>query len=497
MTIDTAYAQLERRFARLSVLNDAAAILHWDSSTMMPPGSGGSRGEQLAGLSSLGHELLTAPEVADWLGEAEGEAAGLDEWQRANLREMRRDWVHGAALPGDLVEALSLASNACELVWREARAASDFAAVAPKLTEVLKLTREVAAIKSQALGVSLYDALLDQYEPDGRSAEIDAIFADLGAFLPGFLDQVLAHQGPAPVGPKGPFPAIVQKEVGLTFMRALGFEFERGRLDISLHPFCGGTSDDVRITTRYDEADFFSALLGVVHETGHALYEFGLPTQWRRQPVGRARGMSLHEGQSLLMEMQACRSRPFMDYAAPLLAQAFGGSGPAWSAENLLRLGNRVEPGFIRVEADEVTYPAHIILRYELEKALITGEMEVGDLPQAWNAGMKRLLGITPPDDRRGCLQDIHWFDGAFGYFPTYTLGAMTAAQLFESACRAEPDLLPAIGRGDFAPLRHWLRDKVHGRASSASSREILTAATGRVLDAEVFKRHLKERYLG
>jgi carboxypeptidase Taq len=279
-------------------------------------------------------------------------------------------------------------------------------------------------------------------------------------------------------------------------MRVLGFEFEHGRLDVSLHPFCGGVPDDVRITTRYNEDDFTQAMMAVIHETGHALYERGLPPDWRHQPVGQARGMSVHESQSLLMEMQASRSRPFISFVAPLARETFGGDGWAWEEDNLYRLYTRVKPDFIRVDADEVTYPAHVILRYRLERALIAGDMTVDDLPAAWNAGLKQLLGIVPPSDREGCLQDIHWYDGAWAYFPTYTLGAMTAAQLFDAACRARPEIPNAIGQGDFTPLLAWLRTHVHGHGSRLSSGELLTRATGRPLDPAVFKRHLETRYL-
>ena len=279
-------------------------------------------------------------------------------------------------------------------------------------------------------------------------------------------------------------------------MESVGFDFNHGRLDVSLHPFCGGVPDDVRITTRYDEDDFLTALMGVLHETGHALYERGLPAQWRLQPVGMARGMAFHESQSLIVEMQACRSPAFVTFLAPLARETFTGRGPAWEAENLVRLYGRVEPGFIRVDADEVTYPAHVILRYRLEKALIAGQMEVEDIPGAWNEGMQDLLGISPPNDGLGCLQDIHWYDGAWGYFPTYTLGAMTAAQLFDAACRANGGILPAIGQGDFSPLMTWLGEKVHSLGSSMSSDEILIHATGRGLDPEIFKTHLQSRYL-
>ncbi|MGE5476225.1 MAG: carboxypeptidase M32 [Bacteroidales bacterium] len=493
-----AAARLEAIFRKAAILGDTLSVLHWDMSTMMPDGGAEARADQLALLKTLAHETITAPEVPELLDRAEGEVQ--DDWGRANLREMRRDWVHAAAVPADLVEALAKAESACEMAWRQARPAADFAMVAPSLKTLLGLVRQAGQAKAEALGVAVYDALLDQYEPDGRSADIDAVFADLEAFLPGFLHQALEAQArrPAPRLPAGPFPTETQRKLGLEFMTALGFDFSHGRLDVSFHPFCGGYPDDTRITTRYDEADFTSALMGVIHETGHALYEFGLPGgRWRNQPVARARGMQMHESQSLLMEMQACRTREFTAWAAPRLAAAFGGSGSDWEVDNLYRHGIRVKPDFIRVEADEVTYPAHVIIRYGLEKALIEGRMEVEDLPAAWNAGYRRLLGITPPDDRLGCLQDIHWYGGSWGYFPTYTLGAMTAAQLFDAATRADAAIRPALGRGDFAPLLVWLRTNVHGKGSSLSTRDLLTQATGRPLDAAVFKAHLQKRYLG
>ena len=252
----------------------------------------------------------------------------------------------------------------------------------------------------------------------------------------------------------------------------------------------------MRITTRYEENDFRRALMGVLHETGHAMYERGLPRAWRRQPVGDARGMSIHESQSLLVEMQVCRSRAFHEFVAPLLREAFGKSGPAWEAENLYRLDTQVARSLIRVDADEVTYPAHVILRYRLERALLAGDLRLEELPQAWNEAMHALVGIVPPNDRQGCLQDIHWYDGAIGYFPTYTLGAMTAAQFFDAAQRAEPGILPGIQKGEFAPLFAWLRANVHGLASRYTAADIVTRATGKPLDAVVFERHLRRRYL-
>ena len=493
----TSYQDLESRFRRMDAVSGAMSMLHWDMSAMMPPGGAESRAEQLATLSTIHHAMITDPAMSDLLDGAEADLH-LDQWQYANVREMRRSWIHQAAIDADLVEALSRACSKSEAVWRTARPENDFKAALPGLDEVLNLSRQVAEAKADKLGVGLYDALLDQYEPDGRSADIDVIFDDLAAFLPDFLDDVLAKQAQHPVKLplEGPFPAQQQRELGKTFMSALGFDFNHGRLDESAHPFCGGTFDDVRITTRYNETDFSGAMMGVLHETGHAMYDQGLPKTWRGQPVGSDRGMSIHESQSLLIEMQACRSPEFIAYAAPHMRKAFGGNGDAWQPENLLRHSTHVEKGFIRVDADEVTYPAHVILRYQLEKAAIVGDLKMADLPGAWNEKLESILGIQPPSDREGCLQDIHWYDGAWGYFPTYTLGAMTAAQLFGKAKRDQPEILAAIAKGDFSPLMNWLGKNVHSKGCLLSTSDLLIQATGEALNADHFKNHLKTRYL-
>jgi len=492
----TAYSELSAHFGRISALSNAIGILSWDTAAMMPAGSAPNRAESTALLEVIRHGMVVEPRIGDWLGEADADTS-LGDWERANLREIRRVWTVETALPSDLVEASSKAISACEMRWRTARADSDFAGLLPYLAEVLNLQRQIGVAKGEKLGLSPYDALLNDYEPGGSSTKIDVLFDDLADFLPGFTQEVLALQARRPVlaDPQGPFAIEKQRALGLRMMAALGYDFERGRLDVSTHPFCGGADNDVRITTRYDEADFAKALMGVLHETGHALYEQGRPQGYMNQPVGSARGMSLHESQSLLVEMQACRSAEFIGFAAPLMRETFGGSGPAWETQALLARYTKVEPGFIRVDADEVTYPAHVILRYRLEKALIGDAMPLSELPSAWNAGMQSLLGVTPPNDRVGCLQDIHWPSGGWGYFPTYTLGAMTAAQIFEAACTAEPEILAGIGRGEFAPLVAWLRSNIHSQGSLYQTDELLTRATGRPLDAGVFKAHLKRRY--
>ena len=465
---------------------------------MMPVGGSPARAEQLAALSVLSHELLTQSEMADLLGEAQENSAALDPWQRANLLEMRNRWRHATAVEPDLVEAHSHATSLCEMQWREARANNDFVSLVPALEEVFNLTRSIATQKSELFGVAPYDALLDEYEPGCSSAAIDLLFADLEQFLPDFLAEVLEQQRQAPpvVVPAGPFDEAIQKQLGLEFMTALGFDFNHGRLDISHHPFTGGIPDDVRLTTRYTRDDFTQSLMGTLHETGHALYEQGLPKKWRSQPVGLARGMALHESQSLLMEMQLSRGADFLSFALPKIKAAFKAEGPAWEIANLERLYLTVEPGLIRVDADEVTYPLHVILRYRLEKALLAGDLPVADLPAAWNSAMRTTLGITPPNDKMGCLQDIHWPGGAVGYFPTYTMGALAAAQVYRAAAAEIDDFTAKIRAGNFADLLGWLRTHIHEYGSSLSTDGILQAATGKLLGAEDFKAHLQERYL-
>lgn len=490
----TAYQTLEARAKRIADIEGALAILGWDAQTMMPKGGSETRGEQVATLSEMAHEIATADDLTDLLDQAEADLEKLDGWQAANLEKMRRQQRRAATIDPALVSAMAKATNRAEMTWREARAKADFQALLPDLDEVFKLTREKATCLTKAFDLTPYDALLDSFETGLRRAAIDPIFERLAGFLPGFLDQVLASQKkPLPI--EGSFPPAAQKALGQRLMSTLGFDFDHGRLDESRHPFCGGLPDDVRITTRYDETEVTSALMGVLHETGHALYEAGLPKAWRSQPVGNSLGMVVHESQSLLIEMQVCRSREFLSFLAPRLAEAFGAK-EAFVAENLYRDAIWVERGLIRVDADEVTYPLHIILRYRLEQALLSGDLALADLPGAWKDGMSDLVGIVPEDDGKGCLQDIHWPGGAIGYFPCYTLGAIAAGQLFEAINKALPGVGNDVARGDFSRLLGWLRKNVHERGSSVDMQTLLTEATGQPLTLEPYLAHLERRYL-
>lgn len=488
MTV-AAYARLEERFRRLGRLREIARLLSWDQRVTMPPGSAGLRAEQLAELDLAVQEMLLAPDMPALLAEA-AEDAGLTPWQRANLAEMERLCRQARAVPPDLLAERARAQSAAEMAWRSARRDDRFADFVAPLERVLAVTRDYAAALAAPAGLHPYDALLDQFEPGASRAAIAPLFADLAEFIPAVLPEILERQArAAPPVPPPATPVAAQAAAGRALAALLGFDFERGRLDESLHPFTGGTPGDIRITARYDQADPLSGLLAVAHETGHALYEAGLPEAWRSQPVGRARGMVLHESQSLLCERQVFRAPAFLQHLAALLPVHLG-AHRAWSAENLQALTMRVAPGLIRVDADEVTYPLHILLRTELEQALLSGDLPVADLPAAWNEGMARLLGLAVPDDRRGCLQDIHWSVGHFGYFPTYTLGALAAAQLHEAA------LAELGGAPGHAALLDWMRRKVHALASSDSTAGILRAATGAELGTAAFRRHIRARYL-
>jgi carboxypeptidase Taq len=497
MTNPPAYDRLVARFARIATVGEAIGMLGWDASVMMPPGGAAARGDQLAVLSGIAHEMTTADALADDIAEA-GDAPPADVWQAANLKLMRHRHLRAIALPPDLVEAQSRANAACETVWRWARPASDFSAVRPHLEEVVRLVREGAVALGEAFRMTPYDALMDGFQRGIGVADVAPIFGDYETFLADALpraEAIQAARGAAkPLA--GPFSIDVQEALCRRLSAAAGLDYTHARLDRSAHPFSGGTPTDSRITSRYTPDECFQSIMGVMHETGHAMYEMGLPPDHARQPVGEAAGMGAHESQSLLIELQVCRSDAYLSWLGPQLHAEFGGDVALYSGENLGRLLRHVERSFIRVESNEVTYPAHVILRFRLEQALIAGDLAVRDLPGAWNDGLQALLGITPPDDRRGCLQDIHWYDGAFGYFPSYTLGAMAAAQIM-AAVRADlPNLDASIAAGDLAPLMGWVRREIHGRANLLGFNDLLRAATGKPLDATAFEAHLTARYL-
>ncbi|KTS18884.1 peptidase M32 [Pantoea dispersa] len=490
-----AYQELSRTFQRLARFGHLGAIAGVDMQTTMPPGGSQARGEAMAELSVFMHELLTDKRLGGLFDAAAQES--LNDVEQANLGEMQRAWRQATLLPASLVEAKSLAGSRCEHAWRSQRPANDWQGFSANLKEVVRLSREEAQLRADALGVSRYDALLDVFEPGMTSAQLDSTFGDLKSWLPDLLQKAVARQQATPIAqPVGPFAIESQKQLGLSVMATLGFDFNHGRLDVSAHPFCGGVPEDVRITTRYNENDFLSALMGVIHETGHARYEQNLPQQWRGQPVALARSTAMHESQSLFMEMQLGRSHAFLQHIHPQVV-ALMGDQPALERNNFIRLTQRVKPGFIRVDADELSYPAHVILRYEIERALIEGDIEVEDIPALWDEKMQQSLGIdTRGNYRDGCMQDIHWTDGAFGYFPTYTLGAMYAAQLFQAVKRAIPQVDELIQQGELQPVFDWLQQNIWQHGSRFPTQLLLINATGEALNPHYFRQHLEQRYL-
>lgn len=495
-TTTPAYDHLAATYARLHRLDHLQSIAGWDRAANMPPKGNEARAAAMAELATLTHRLRTDPQLDDQLQRAEQEP--LDDLQRANLREIRRDWRATNALPEALVQAQTMARSRCEHAWRTQRPANDWTGFVENFREVLRLAREEAALLSQQTGLGKYDAMMDRYEPGMTCAVVDQVFGDLRQWLPGLIAKVQERQARETViEPVGPFPVASQRALCERVMRMLGFDFEGGRLDVSTHPFCGGVPEDVRITTRYREAEFLQSLMGTIHETGHARYEQGRPRGLLEQPVSQARSMALHESQSLSFEMQLACSRAFVDLLAPMIVQQFGPQ-PAFEAGNLFRLFTRVKPGFIRVEADEVTYPAHVILRYEIERALIEGSIEPEDIPALWDAKMMELLGIdTRGNYKDGPLQDVHWPESLFGYFPCYTLGAMYAAQWFAAMRRQMPDLDARIARGDLAGIFGWLRDNIWSQGSRWTTAELAQRASGEPLNPAHFRAHLESRYLG
>jgi len=495
-TTTPAYDSLASTYARAYRLGHLQSIAGWDQAANMPPKGNEARGAAMAEMAALLHRMRTDPGLGPLIEQAATEPLG--ELQRANLREIRRDWQQATAVPDALVQRQTVVRNRSEHAWRSLRPANDWAGFLVHFREVLALAREEARLLAERSGSSPYDALMDRFEPGMTTQQLRVVFGEVRRWLPGLVQRVLERQrGEAVIRPVGPFGLAAQRQLCEQVMRLFGFDFEAGRLDVSTHPFCGGVPEDVRLTTRFREDDFLGALTGTIHETGHGRYEQNLPRDWVDQPVGGARSMGLHESQSLSFEMQLGSHPGLVARLAPMIASAFGDQ-PAFEPGNLQRLLTRVQPGRIRVDADEVTYPAHVILRFEIEQPLIDGEIEAEDIPALWDLKMQELLGIdTRGDYRDGPLQDVHWPSGLFGYFPCYSLGAMYAAQWFAAMRRAMPDLDARIAQGDLAPVFGWLGDHIWSQGCRWTTDELARRASGEPLNPAHFKAHLEARYLG
>lgn len=480
----------------LEALEHALAILGADEATHMASGGGEKRAEAMSALAGMYHSRATAREIADWIEAASRES--LNEDEAAALGEFRRQYTNLTCLPVEFVERQTGARMRCEQLWRDMRAKNDWGGFLPALEGVLALVREEAAMRADVLRLDPYDALMEQYDPGNRVGDITPVFSDLKTFLKDFIPEALAVQEERTrkrvVNPlSGIYPVDKQRQLGLAMMEAVGFDLTHGSLSVSHHPFCGGVPSDVRITTRYRTSDFLSALMGVLHETGHALYEQNLPKAWAYWPLGKARGMAVHESQSLFVEKQVGRNPAFWRWALPVVEKHLGES---WLMDDILPHVHHVERGLIRVDADEVTYPLHVILRFELEQELVSGRLEAADIPEAWDAKMQEYLGLsTIGNPADGPMQDVHWAGGAFGYFPSYTLGAMMAAQQWAALTREYPTADDDLAKGDFSAINEWRREKIWSQGSRYSTPDLLERATGEKLNAVHFTSHLRKRY--
>jgi len=507
MSADTPFEKLCARFASRARLSHAQTYLSWDQMVMMPPAGNESRSAALAELATLSHAALIAPELGDWLDEAESALDALDPadahtaLQGARLREMRRERREATALPSDLVRARVIAGARCEAGWREQRPANDWAGFLVNFAPVVELSREAAEAYREAGGhASRYEAMMALYCNGDDPVQVAAIFAELEQALPPLLQRVREHQARAPIEPlSGHFPLAAQTALGKRLAHRLGFDFRGGRLDVSLHPFSTGSRGDLRITTRYREHDCFDALQATAHEIGHASYEGGLPSAFGDEPVGQSRSMSVHESQSLFFEKHLFLSQAFMEAFATDLHECLPATH-SLDAHALWRSQRAVGPSLIRVEADEVTYPLHVLLRHGIERELVDGGLQARDVPDAWNERMQALLGLdTRGDYRNGCLQDIHWSDGSFGYFPSYTLGAINAAGIAQAIDRDLPrwrEEVAADRDGAIPALRDWLGQRVWSRASTVDADTLMSETIGHAPAASDLLAHLERRYL-
>ena len=494
MNPTAAYDALKRDTAELNILRSTAALLSWDEQTQLQDKGTAFRADQLAYFSKLTHEKFTRPQVGEWIAGVEGTDLVSDPESdiAANIRELRRAYDRATKVPAALVEAMAKHEVLSQQAWVEARKKSDFKAFAPWLTKTYDFKREEAG--HVGYRDHPYDALIDDYEPHETTAGAKAVLEGLRDKLIAIVQRAAGSTKKAPQL-KGPFSIEAQKKFGRLGAEKLGFDFSAGRLDVSVHPFCSGVAPfDTRMTTRYSEDEMLGAFFGVLHETGHGLYEQGLPkTEAAGMPLGHAISLGIHESQSRMWENLVGRSASFWKHFSPLARQHFDAFKNV-SDDDLMFSFNDVRSTFIRTESDEITYNLHILLRFEMETALIAKELDVSDVPDAWNAKMNKYLGITPPDAARGCLQDVHWAAGLVGYFPTYTLGNLYSAQFFEQARTELGDLDAMFAKGDFAPLLGWLREKIHKHGRRYTAKQLVEKITGKPLSAEPLLRHLEAK---
>ena len=491
---EQAYRELIVQLKEVALFGSVGSLLGWDERVQMPAKGAEHRANQNSLPARKVHEQFTSPRIGELLGTVENSEIAAEGARGANVRETRRQYDRATRLPATLVEEMARTEVLAQQVWAEARRKNDFAAFAPWLDKWVMLKEQQATYYGYE--GHIYNALLEDFEPGETAENLTQVFENLRGPLVELIGKITSSGRKAPLEIlERNYPAGAQAKLAREAAEAVGFDFGAGRLDVSTHPFCSGIGPgDTRMTTRYDEKYFGDAFFGVLHETGHGLYDQGLPAEHFGTPLGEAISLGIHESQSRMWENLVGRSRAFWKFFMPRARALFPEQLKDVSEDQWYFAVNDVRPSLIRTESDEATYNLHILLRFELEKALLTADLKVADLPGAWNEKMKKYLGVDVPDNTRGVLQDIHWSGGAMGYFPTYTLGNLYAAQFFEQAKKDLGDLDGQIGRGEFGPLLGWLRTNIHSRGKRYRAGELVEKVTGKALSAEPLLRHLREK---
>ena len=486
-----AYDELVDRLERLTAVQGASGVLSWDQQVTMPEGGTPARSKQLSVLSSVSHDMLTDERTAELLDACEG--ADLTDEQEAVVRETRREYERADAVPVELVEEISATTSEALGAWEEARGNDDFEAFAPYLETLVELKREYA--EQVDPDRDPYAVLFEDYEPCLPLSQAEEILDTLKDTLVPMIDEIRASGADVTTDAfEGTFDADEQEELSRDVLTDLGYDWERGRLDVSSHPFTSGNQFDCRVTTRFDESDPLGALMSTVHEFGHAFYNLGLPREGFGTPLGESRDLSVHESQSRLWENHVGRSAAFWEHVLPTVREHFPDVDA--TAEEAYESANQVyEDNLIRVEADELTYHLHIVVRFEIERALVSGDLDVEDVPEAWNDKYEEYLGVRPETDANGCLQDIHWSHGSFGYFPTYSLGSVMATQLYDAASEEIDDLEGDVRDGEFDALHGWLRENVHRHGTRYETNELVRRATGEDFSADHFVAYVEGKY--
>lgn len=489
--------QLKQHLYPYYDLQHANAVLEWDQQVNMPPGGTDARAEQMATLTALSHDIFTSPETGRLLEAAETEVAGMDfgSDEASMVRLLRRQYDKQTKLPTELVAEISRVTAQAFTAWREARQGNAYPVFQPYLQKIVELNQKVADI----LGYEEhpYDALLDEFEPGMTTSQTAALFDTLKVGLVPLIREITERGKPVDDAFfSEEYATAKQWDFTLAILREIGYDFQRGRQDLAPHPFTTNFScNDVRLTTRFLVNRPQSAIFSSVHEGGHALYELNIPERFERTALSGGATYGIHESQSRMWENIVGRSRSFWKHYLPIFRAFFPEALEGITLEQFYRAINKVQPDFIRVEADEVTYNLHIFVRFELEQALLTGKLAVADVPEAWNAKYREYLGITPKTDSEGCLQDMHWANGIFGYFPTYTIGNVISAQLYRRAKAEIPGLEDGFAEGQFAPLLGWMRDHVHAHGAKFTAKELLERELGEELSAQPLLTYLRERY--